>query len=41
MLTLTIKLVLAHLIGDFLLQPKKWVIHKEINKNNSKFGIIS
>ncbi|WP_194778114.1 DUF3307 domain-containing protein [Pararhodonellum marinum] len=27
-----IKLLLAHLIGDFLLQPKPWLIDKEKNK---------
>lgn len=32
-----IKLLLAHLIGDFILQPNKWVIHKEANKITSKF----
>lgn len=37
MLTLTIKLILAHLIGDFLLQPQKWVLHKETHKHKSKF----
>lgn len=31
------KLLLAHLIGDFLLQPGKWVIHKEANKVKSKY----
>ena len=31
------KLLLAHLIGDFLLQPLKWVLHKEANKIASKF----
>lgn len=31
------KLLLAHLICDFLLQPKKWVIHKEANKIASKY----
>lgn len=31
------KLFLAHLIGDFLLQPKRWVIHKEANKIASKY----
>jgi len=31
------KLFLAHLIVDFLLQPKRWVIHKESNKIASKF----
>ncbi|WP_341215846.1 DUF3307 domain-containing protein [uncultured Wocania sp.] len=37
MLALFIKLILAHFIGDFLLQPQKWVIHKEIHKHKSKF----
>ncbi|GAA4952845.1 DUF3307 domain-containing protein [Algibacter agarivorans] len=37
MLTLIIKLILAHLIGDFLLQPQKWVNHKETHKHKSKF----
>ncbi len=31
------KLFLAHLIGDFVLQPSKWVIHKEANKAASKY----
>jgi hypothetical protein len=31
------KLFLAHLIGDFLLQPSRWVLHKESNKIASKF----
>lgn len=31
------KLLLAHLIGDFLLQPNRWVIHKEANKVSSKY----
>tara|TARA_R110002051_G_scaffold56046_6_gene103908 strand:+ start:3438 stop:4133 length:696 start_codon:yes stop_codon:yes gene_type:complete len=34
---LFIKLILAHLIGDFLLQPNKWVIHKQSNKIASKY----
>ncbi|MEB8347516.1 DUF3307 domain-containing protein [Flavobacteriaceae bacterium KMM 6898] len=34
---LFIKLILAHLIGDFVLQPNKWVIHKEANKVKSKY----
>lgn len=37
MIALTIKLILAHLIGDFLLQPQKWVLHKETHKHKSKF----
>lgn len=31
------KLLLAHLLGDFLLQPTKWVVHKEANKIASKY----
>ncbi len=31
------KLLLAHLIGDFLLQPNRWVIHKETSKAKSKY----
>ena len=34
---LFVKLLLAHLIGDFLLQPNKWVVHKEANKITSKY----
>jgi hypothetical protein len=37
MLTLAIKLILAHIVGDFLLQPQKWVEHKETHKHKSKF----
>ncbi|MFS4468101.1 DUF3307 domain-containing protein [Maribacter sp. 2210JD10-5] len=32
-----VKLLLAHFIGDFLLQPNKWVIHKEANKARSQY----
>ncbi|WP_396634223.1 DUF3307 domain-containing protein [Maribacter sp. R86514] len=32
-----IKLILAHLIGDFVLQPTRWVLHKQANKLKSKF----
>ncbi|MFT5737564.1 MAG: hypothetical protein ACI9SG_001913 [Maribacter sp.] len=32
-----VKLVLAHLIGDFMLQPLRWVVHKEANKIRSKY----
>ncbi len=35
-----IKLLLAHLIGDFLLQPNKWVLHKEKKKVASKYLYI-
>lgn len=31
------KLLLAHLIGDFLMQPTRWVIHKESQKIRSKY----
>lgn len=32
---LFIKLLLAHLLGDFLLQPNSWVEHKKIHKGKS------
>ncbi|TLP81227.1 DUF3307 domain-containing protein [Maribacter sp. ACAM166] len=32
-----IKLILAHLIGDFILQPSKWVLHKQSNKITSRY----
>lgn len=35
-----IKLILAHLIGDFLLQPKGWVKDKEIKKAKSPYLYI-
>ncbi len=34
---LFVKLLLAHFIGDFLVQPTRWVIHKEANKAASKY----
>ncbi|SDE66619.1 Protein of unknown function [Pricia antarctica] len=34
------KLLLAHLIGDFLVQPKRWIVHKEANKVRSKYLYI-
>ncbi|WP_298533312.1 DUF3307 domain-containing protein [uncultured Algibacter sp.] len=37
MLNLAISLILAHVIGDFILQPQKWVLHKEIHKHKSKY----
>ncbi len=30
-----VKLVLAHLLGDFLLQPTSWVLHKQTHKHKS------
>lgn len=32
-----IKLILAHFIGDFLLQPTAWVKDKEVNKAKSRY----
>jgi hypothetical protein len=32
-----LKLILAHLIGDFLLQPKSWIDDKEKNKHSSLY----
>lgn len=32
---LFIKLLLAHLLGDFIWQPNSWVMHKEANKHKS------
>ena len=37
---LFLKLILAHLIGDFILQPNKWIIDKETNKLKSKYLYI-
>jgi len=37
MLVLFIKLILAHLIGDFLFHPEKWVKHKNKHKHASKY----
>ncbi|MDP2089532.1 MAG: DUF3307 domain-containing protein [Flavobacteriaceae bacterium] len=37
MIDFIIKLVLAHLIGDFLLQPANWVKDKEEKKYKSKY----
>lgn len=35
-----IKLILAHLISDFILQPIKWVVHKQSHKIASKYLYI-
>ncbi len=37
MITLATQLLLAHLIGDFVLQPSKWVAEKNIFKWRSKY----
>ena len=34
---LFVKLLFAHLIADFMLQPHKWVVHKEVHKVRSKY----
>lgn len=34
---LFVKLLLAHLLGDFLLQPDKWVLDKELKKAKSPY----
>ncbi len=34
---LFIKLILAHLIGDFIFQPTQWVVHKQVHKIKSKY----
>jgi hypothetical protein len=37
MLVLLIKLLIAHIIGDFVLQPDTWVEDKKANKHKSKY----
>jgi protein-S-isoprenylcysteine O-methyltransferase Ste14 len=37
MILLFVKLLLAHLIGDFILQPTSWVLDKESKKIKSKY----
>lgn len=37
---LFVKLLLAHLLGDFLLQPNSWVFDKENKKQKSKYLYI-
>ena len=37
MITLAIKLILAHILGDFVLQPTKWVNHKFKHGYKSKY----
>ena len=34
---LFIKILLAHLLGDFLLQPNSWVAHKQLHKGKSVY----
>lgn len=35
-----VKLIIAHFIGDFLLQPTAWVKDKEAKKAQSKYLFI-
>lgn len=35
-----VKLLLAHLLGDFILQPTSWVLDKESKKHKSKYLYI-
>jgi len=35
-----VKLLLAHLLGDFILQPSSWVLDKESKKHKSKYLYI-
>ena len=37
MMSLILKLLLAHTLGDFVLQPDKWVAHKRANKAGSQY----
>ena len=37
MILLTLKLLIAHIIGDFVLQPNRWVNDKKAKKHKSKF----
>ena len=37
MLIFALKLLIAHVIGDFVLQPNAWVKHKKQKKHKSKF----
>lgn len=39
-LTLLLNLILAHVIGDFILQPTKWIKDKEVKKHKSKYLYI-
>lgn len=37
MLTLALKFILAHLMGDFLFQSDRWIKHKKDKKHTSKY----
>ncbi|MDO6803094.1 DUF3307 domain-containing protein [Wenyingzhuangia sp. 1_MG-2023] len=40
MIIFIIQLLIAHIIGDFVLQPDKWVADKNLKKHKSKFLYI-
>jgi len=40
MIIFIIQLLIAHIIGDFVLQPSKWVVDKNLKKHKSKFLYI-
>jgi hypothetical protein len=40
MIIFIIQLLIAHIIGDFVLQPNKWVTDKNLKKHKSKFLYI-
>jgi len=37
MILLTLKLLIAHILGDFVFQPSKWIREKQKKKHTSKF----
>lgn len=37
MIVLALKLLIAHIIGDFVLQPNSWVEDKKVKKHKSKY----
>lgn len=37
MIELFLKILLAHLLGDFVFQPEKWVVDKMAKKQRSVF----
>lgn len=40
MIELSLKLLIAHVIGDFVFQPNSWIEHKKINTYKSKYLYI-
>lgn len=37
MIEITMKLLIAHILGDFIFQPDSWVNHKKLKKHKSKY----